>query len=121
MSRDFTYVDDIVEGLKRVIASPPIGNSNWTGKKPDPSSSPSPYKIYNIGNNNPVKLLDFIDAIESAISKKAKMNLMPIQPGDVPATWANVDDLIKDFGYKPNTPIQEGVNKFIGWYKNFYK
>ena len=121
MSRDFTYIDDIVEGVKRVIDNPPGGNQNWSGKKPDPSSSPAPYKIYNIGNNNPVKLMDFINAIESAIGKKAKMNLMPIQPGDVPATWADVDDLINDLGYKPGTPIKNGVNKFIHWYKDFYK
>jgi len=121
MSRDFTYIDDIVEGIIRVIDHPPAGNKIWLGNKPDPSSSPAPYKIYNIGHNNPVKLLDFIEAIEEAIGKKAIKNYMPIQPGDVMKTWADVDDLINDLGYKPNTPIQKGVHEFIKWYKEFYK
>ena len=121
MKRDFTYIDDIVEGVVRVIDNPPKGNDNWSGKNPDPSSSKAPYKIYNIGNNNPVKLMDFIEAIEKAIGKEAKKNLLPIQPGDVPATWADVSDLIEDLGYKPATPIEEGVEKFVKWYREFYR
>jgi UDP-glucuronate 4-epimerase len=120
MQRDFTYIDDIVEGLARVIDNPPSGNGKWTGKSPDPSSSPNPYKIYNIGNNSPVKLLDFIEAIEKALGTKAKKNFMEMQPGDVPATYADVEDLVKTLGYRPNTNIKDGVNKFIGWYKKYY-
>ena len=120
MQRDFTYVDDIVEGLVRVIDNPPKGNPDWSGKHPDPGSSKAPYKIYNIGNNNPVKLMDFIEAIEKAIGKEAKKNLLPIQPGDVPATYADVSDLIEDLGYKPATPIKEGIENFVKWYKEFY-
>ncbi len=121
MVRDFTYIDDIVEGIVRVIDHPPQGNPNWSGKKPEPSSSIAPYKIYNIGNNNPVKLMDFIAAIEQKLGKKAKKNMMPIQQGDVPATFANVDDLVKDLGYKPNTPVTKGINNFIEWYLDYYK
>ncbi|WP_292654738.1 NAD-dependent epimerase [Nitratifractor sp.] len=120
MRRDFTYVDDIVEGLVRVIDHPPKGNPEWSGKHPDPGSSRAPYKIYNIGNNNPVKLMDFITAIEKAVGKEAQKNLLPIQPGDVPATYADVSDLIKDLGYKPATPIQEGIDQFVEWYREFY-
>ena len=121
MKRDFTYIDDIVEGIIRVIDNPPKGNPDWSGEKPDPSCSKGPYKVYNIGNSSPVLLMDFIEAIENAIGKKAEKNMMPIQPGDVPATWADVTDLVEDLGYKPNTPIQEGVNKFVEWYREFYK
>jgi len=120
MQRDFTYIDDIVEGLVRVIDNPPKGNKSWTGKSPDPSSSVSPYKIYNIGNNSPVKLLDFIEAIEAALGKEAKKNFMPMQPGDVPATYADVEDLVNTLGYRPNTNIKNGVNQFISWYKEYY-
>ncbi len=120
MRRDFTYIDDIVEGLVRVIDHPPKGNPEWSGKHPDPGSSRAPYKIYNIGNNNPVKLMDFITAIEKAIGKEAKKNLLPIQPGDVPATWADVSELIDDLGYKPSTPVEEGVHRFVEWYREFY-
>lgn len=121
MSRDFTYIDDIVEGIKRVIDAPPQSNKNWTGNKPDPSSSKAPYKIYNIGNDNPVKLMDFIQAIEAKTGKKAEKNFLPIQPGDVVKTWANVTDLKNNFDYKPNTSIEKGVSMFIDWYKEFYK
>ena len=120
MQRDFTYIDDIVEGLVRVIDRPPKGNPDWSGKHPDPGSSKAPYKIYNIGNNHPVKLMDFITAIEEAIGKEAKKNLLPIQPGDVPATYADVEDLIRDMGYKPETPIREGIERFVEWYRKFY-
>jgi UDP-glucuronate 4-epimerase len=121
MKRDFTYVDDIVEGVVRVIDHIPIGNPNWTGQAPDPSSSKAPYKIYNIGNSSPVKLMDFISAIEKALGKEAQKNMLPIQPGDVPATWADVNDLVEDLGYKPGTSIQEGVNRFIAWYKAYFQ
>jgi UDP-glucuronate 4-epimerase len=120
MIRDFTYIDDIVEGIKRVIDNPPQGNRNWNGKNPDPGSSKAPYKIYNIGNNSPVKLMDFIEAIEKKLNKKAIKNMLPLQPGDVPASQADVSDLIEDLGYKPDTPIQEGIDRFIDWYLEFY-
>ncbi len=120
MVRDFTFVDDIVEGIVRVIDHPPKGNPNWEGTHPDPSTSPAPYKVYNIGNNNPVKLMDFIEAIEQELGLEAKKELLPIQPGDVPATFADVSDLEKDLGYKPQTPIQEGIRAFLKWYKGYY-
>ncbi len=120
MKRDFTYIDDIVEGVTRVIDNSPEGNEQWNGTHPDPASSPAPYKIYNIGNSSPVKLMDFILAIEKALGKTAKMNMMPIQPGDVPATWANVDDLVENLGYRPGTDIQKGVNAFVEWYRAYY-
>lgn len=121
MLRDFTYVDDIVEGVVRVIDNIPTPNPNWSGKNPDPHSSKAPYKIYNIGNNNPVKLMDFIEAIEKEIGKEAKKNLMPLQMGDVPATYANVEDLVEELGYKPNTPIEVGIKNFVAWYREFFK
>lgn len=120
MERDFTYIDDIIEGILRVIVHPPKPDENWTGKQPDPSTSRAPYRIYNIGNSSPVKLMDFIEAIEGALEKRAKRNMLPIQPGDVPATWADCSDLKSDFGYKPNTPIKEGIKRFIDWYLEFY-
>lgn len=120
MVRDFTYVDDIVEGVIRVIDHPPGGNPAWSGKNPDPSSSPAPYKIYNIGNNAPVELMRFIDAIEHMLGKEAIKNMMPIQPGDVPATYADVQDLVEDLDYKPATSIQEGIKAFVSWYKEYY-
>lgn len=120
MKRDFTYIDDIVEGLVRIIDKPPQGNQNWDGKHPDPSSSSAPYKIYNIGNNNPISLMDFIEAIETTIGKKAKINLLPMQPGDVPSTWADLNDLLEDLDYKPCTTVKDGVKNFIQWYKAFH-
>ncbi len=119
MQRDFTYIDDIIEGVVRVINNPPKPNPEWDHK--DPSTSSAPYKIYNIGNNSPVKLMDFIEAIENRLGKEIKKNLLPIQPGDVPSTYADVTDLIEDLGYKPNTPIQEGINRFIDWYVEFFE
>ena len=121
MKRDFTYVDDIVEGVVRVIDNPPKGRSDWSGATPDPSCSKAPYKIYNIGNSSPVKLMDFVAAIETAIGKTAEKNMMPLQPGDVPATWADVTDLQEDLDYKPNTSIEHGVAQFIKWYREFYR
>ena len=120
MVRDFTYIDDIVEGIVRVIQHPPQGNPSWTGELPDPSTSPAPYKVYNIGNNNPVKLMDFIEAIEDELGVTAEKHLMDIQSGDVPATYADVQDLVDDLGYQPATPIREGIGRFVEWYRRFY-
>ena len=120
MVRDFTYVDDIVEGILRVIDNPPQGNPDWTGEAPDPSTSKAPYKVYNIGNNDPVKLMDFVSAIEEELGLEAKKIMMDIQPGDVPATYANVQDLMDDLGYKPETSIRYGIRQFLDWYREFY-
>lgn len=121
MMRDFTYVDDIVESISRLIDMPPKANEEWDGFNPDPSSSYAPYKIYNIGNNSPVNLMDFIYTIEKKTGKKANINFMPLQPGDVPKTYANVDDLYNNIDFKPQTSIDEGVGKFVEWYRNYYK
>jgi len=121
MKRDFTYIDDIIEGVVRVIDKIPQPNYNWDSKNPDPGSSYAPYKLYNIGNNNPVELTKFIKILEDTIGKKAKTNMLPMQPGDVPITYADVDDLIKDVGFKPSTTIEEGIKKFVEWYKGYYK
>ena len=121
MLRDFTYVDDIVEGVSRVIDNPAEPNLDWLGTQPDPSTSSAPYKVYNIGNNHPIKLMDFITAIENALGKKIKKNMLPLQAGDVPETYANIDDLIQKFDYKPNTPVQKGIDNFVAWYRNFFK
>ncbi len=120
MLRDFTYVDDIVEGIIRVINNPAKKDESWNGKTGQVSTSSAPYKIYNIGNNNPVKLMDFITAIENKLGKKINKNFLPIQAGDVPATFADVQDLIDDLDYKPETPIQEGIDNFIDWYLEFF-
>ncbi len=120
MERDFTYVDDIVNGISRMISIPAEPNPSWDPENPDPASSSAPFRVYNIGNNKPVKLLDFIKAIEKYTGKKAIMEMEPIQPGDVEKTWANVDDLIGRFDYKPDTPVDEGIKRFIDWYKMYY-
>lgn len=120
MKRDFTYIDDIVEGVIRVMARLPGPNQEWSGDAPDPGSSYAPYKLYNIGNNNPVKLMDFIAAIEKALGKKAKKEFLDLQPGDVPATYADIDDLIKDVGFKPEITIETGIERFISWYEDYY-
>lgn len=120
MVRDFTFVEDIVEGVVRVIDHPARPNENWDATNPEPSTSKAPYKIYNIGNNSPVRLLDFVEAIEEELGIKAIKEFLPLQPGDVPATYADVDDLVAELDYKPNTPIKEGVKQFINWYKNYY-
>ena len=120
MERDFTYIDDIVEGVVRVTFHTAAPNPQWDGAHPDPGTSPAPYRVYNIGNNNSVPLLRFIEAIETALGKKAIKEFLPMQPGDVPATWANVDDLSRDVGFAPNTSIEEGVSKFIAWYRDYY-
>jgi UDP-glucuronate 4-epimerase len=120
MERDFTYIDDIVEGVYRTMLNIPEVNKHWSGLHPDPSSSIAPYKIYNIGNSSPVKLMDFINEIEHRLGKKAKIVLKPIQPGDVPKTWADTIDLEKDLKYKPSINIKTGINEFINWYKKYY-
>ena len=121
MRRDFTYVDDIVEGIYRVIQQPASPNSQWSGKEPDPGTSLSPYKIYNIGSDRPILLMDFIKTIEKYMGKKAIKNMLPLQLGDVPASHADVKDLIRDFNYSPSTSIEDGIKKFIDWYIEFYK
>lgn len=120
MKRDFTYIDDIVEGLVRVSARIPQGNPDWSGATPDPGTSYAPYKIYNIGNNSPVELMQFIETLEKAVGKTAEKNLLPIQPGDVPATYADVDDLMNDVGFKPATSIENGIGRFVAWYREYY-
>jgi UDP-glucuronate 4-epimerase len=120
MQRDFTYVDDIVEGVFRVIFNTANPNSAWSGDKPDPGTSFAPYRIYNIGNNSPVELLHFIEVLEKCLGKTAIKNLLPIQPGDVPATYADVDDLAKDVGFRPATSIEDGISRFVDWYRVYY-
>jgi len=120
MKRDFTYIDDIVEGVIRVIDKTPEPDLNWKSDNPNTSSSYAPYRLYNIGNNNPVELIYFIEVLENCLGKKAEKNLLPIQLGDVPATYANVDDLKKDVGFKPTTSIEDGVKKFVDWYRGYY-
>ncbi len=120
MRRDFTYVEDIVEGVVRVLNRIPEANPKWSGDCPDPSSSSAPYRLYNIGNNETVELLEFIQVLERCLGKKAMMNLLPLQPGDVPATFADVDDLIRDTGFQPRTPIAAGIARFVEWYRHYY-
>jgi UDP-glucuronate 4-epimerase len=119
--RDFTYIDDIVEGVIRVLDRPAPPNPSWNSDAPDPGTSLAPWRVYNIGNNQPVELMDYIGAIEKALGKKAEMNLLPLQPGDVPDTFANVDDLVEQFDYKPSTPVEGGVARFITWYRDYFK
>lgn len=121
MMRDFTFVDDIVEAISRLVEKKANPNQEWSGKNPDPSSSYAPYKVYNIGNNSPVSLMEFIEAIEEKIGKKAIKNYMPLQAGDVPATYANVEDLYRDIDFRPQTSIKDGVGKFVDWYIDYYK
>ena len=120
MSRDFTYIDDIVEGIIKVIDNPAQSNPTWSATHPEPNSSSAPYKIYNIGNNAPVNLMEFISEIEVSIGKVAKKNFMEMQDGDVESTYADTSGLINDFNYKPFTPLSKGVNEFVRWYKDFY-
>jgi len=120
MRRDFTYIDDIVEGVTRITGRTPTANPHWDSNAPDPSSSVAPYKIYNIGNNNTVELGRFIEVIEEQLGKKAEKQYLPLQPGDVPMTFADVDDLIADVGFKPSTPIELGIAKFIEWYRDYF-
>lgn len=121
MARDFTYVDDIVEGVYRVIHRLPEPNKAWDGDDPDPATSYCRYRMYNIGNNRKVELLRFIEVLEKCLGKKARKNFLPLQPGDVPITYADVDDLVRDVGFKPSTPIEEGLKSFVAWYREYYK
>ena len=120
MQRDFTFIDDIVEGVIRVLDRPASPNPVWSGDAPDPGSSPAPYRLYNIGNNNPVELEAFITAIERALGRSAQRNYLPMQPGDVPATFADVADLARDVGFAPATPIADGIRAFVHWYRSYY-
>jgi UDP-glucuronate 4-epimerase len=121
MRRDFTYIDDIVEGVVRVTDRVPAGNPDWSGEQPDPGTSRAPYRIYNIGNHAPVELLRLIALLEAALGRRAQKRFLPMQPGDVPATYADVDDLARDVGFQPATPIEEGVRRFVAWYRDFYR
>lgn len=121
MKRDFTYVDDIVEGIVRLIPKAPVSDPEWNYQQPDPASSFAPYKIYNIGNNQPVQLMDFIETLEKCLGKKAVKNFLPLQDGDVPATYADVDDLMQDVGFRPATSIKEGIQQFVDWYLDYYQ
>ena len=118
--RDFTYIDDIVEGVIRVLDKPAQSNLNWNGENPDPGTSLAKWRVYNIGNNSPVKLMDYIEALETSLGIKAKKELLPLQLGDVPNAYADVDDLVRDFHYKPSTKVETGVENFVSWYKSYY-
>ncbi|MEZ6058302.1 MAG: NAD-dependent epimerase [Planctomycetaceae bacterium] len=120
MRRDFTYIDDIVEGVMRVCDKTPTGNPDWNSDQPDPGSSRAPYKLYNIGNHQPVELMAMIETLEEALGKQAEKNMLPMQLGDVPATFADVDDLERDLGFHPATPLSEGINAFVKWYRSYY-
>ncbi|RCU49434.1 NAD-dependent epimerase [Corallincola holothuriorum] len=121
MQRDFTYVDDIVEGIVRIQDQPAAQNSSWSGAAPQPHCSSAPYKVFNIGNHQPVELEHFITCIEKALGKEAERNYMPIQPGDVPATYADIEDLNKSVGFHPSTPIETGIQNFVDWYRDYYQ
>lgn len=118
--RDFTYIDDIVEGILRTLDHTAAGDTSWSGLAPDPGTSKAPWRVYNIGNQHPVELLDYIAALEEALGKKADKVMLPMQPGDVPDTYANVEALVQDVGYKPNTPVEEGIRRFVAWYRDYY-
>lgn len=118
--RDFTYIDDIVEGVVRVLDRPAAPNRDWNGASPDPGTSAAPWRVYNIGNSSPVELMDYIEALEKALGKKAEMELLPLQVGDVPDTYAEVTDLVEQFEYKPATPVEQGIAKFVAWYRDYF-
>jgi UDP-glucuronate 4-epimerase len=120
MNRDFTYIDDIIEGVFRIMGKLPLPNPSWTGDRPDPGTSYAPFKVYNIGNNNPVELSAFIEIIEKKLGKSARKTYMDLQPGDVVSTYADIDDLIADVGFKPQTPLETGIERFIAWYREYY-
>jgi UDP-glucuronate 4-epimerase len=121
MRRDFTFIDDVVQAVVRLIDRPARGDPDWSADAPDPSRSSAPWRIYNIGNNSPVDVLEVVKILEQSIGKKAIRELLPMQPGDVPATFADVDDLMRDVGFKPSTPIAEGIARFIAWYKQYHQ
>ena len=118
--RDFTYIDDIIEGVIRVLDRVAQSNPDWSSDQPDTASSAAPYRLYNIGNSQPVELMVYIQTLERVLGRKARMNLLPLQPGDVPATWADVDDLTRDVGFKPKTTVEEGITRFVAWYQDYY-
>ncbi len=120
MERDFTYVDDIVGGIEKMVHKPPVADPAWDPELPDPAASSAPYRIYNIGNSNPVKLTHFIEILENRLGKTAEKELMPIQPGDVEKTWADVSALVRDYGYNPDTPVEVGIQKFVDWYRSYF-
>ena len=119
--RDFTYIEDIVEGVIRVLDNVAQPNTDWSGDSPDPATGLAPYRLYNIGNNNPVDLMHYIEVLQDCLGKKAEINYLPLQPGDVPDTYADVQDLVKDVSYKPETTVEEGIANFVRWYKDYYK
>lgn len=119
--RDFTYINDIVEGITKTLDKAAIPNSEWSGNQPDPGTSSAPWRVYNIGNNNSCTLLHYINVLEDCLGRKAKINMLPLQPGDVPYTFANTDDLMDDVGYKPSTSVEVGIDKFVSWYRDYYK
>lgn len=121
MRRDFTYVDDIVEAIVRLIERPPAADPNWSGEAPDPGSSSAPWRVYNIGNNEPVELLEVVRLMEEALGMKAKREMLPMQPGDVPATYADVDDLAREVDFRPSTPIGEGIRRFVDWFRAYHR
>ena len=121
MHRDFTYIDDVVEAVVRVMGRIPEPNPHWNGDQPDPASGAAPYRIYNIGNNSPVELMRFIEILEAKLGKKARLNLLPMAPGDVPKTYADVSDLVRDIGFKPKTSVEEGISRFVDWYRAYYR
>jgi len=118
--RDFTYIDDIVEGIVKVFDKPALPNPNWDSHNPDPATSSAPWRVYNIGNNNPVELLNYIEVLEASLGIKVEKELLPLQPGDVPNTCANIDDLIEEFGYKPSISVEQGVENFVRWYQEYH-
>jgi UDP-glucuronate 4-epimerase len=121
MKRDFTYIDDIVEGVIQVLDRPAQPNPDWTGESPDSATSSAPYRLYNIGNQHPVELMRYIEVLEDCLGKTAEKNLLPLQAGDVPDTYADVTDLVRDTGYKPDTPVEQGVANFVDWYMDYFK
>ena len=121
MKRDFTYIDDIIEGVTRVLDKVPENNPNWNSEVSDPSSSKAPYKLYNIGNNSPVSLMHFIETLENCLGQTAKKEFLPMQMGDIPVTYADIEDLTNDIGFQPSISIEVGLQKFVEWYMGFYK
>ena len=121
MRRDFSYIDDVVEAVVRLVDRPAHGDPSWSGAAPDPSRSAAPWRLYNIGNNQPVEVLHLVELIERAVGKSARRELLPMQPGDVPETYADVDDLMRDVGFRPATAIADGVARFVAWYRQYQK
>nr|WP_280981733.1 NAD-dependent epimerase/dehydratase family protein [Desulfurivibrio alkaliphilus] len=118
--RDFTFIDDIIEGVVRVLDRPAAPNPEWSGDNPDPGSSTAPWRVYNIGNNRQVELMEYVETLEKALGKTAQKEFLPLQPGDVPDTFADVTDLVRDFNYQPGTTVQEGIGRFTAWYREYY-